>query len=128
MAFPNDDWPRLKQVFAGALALRADERPAYLAAACGGNEALRREVESLLSSHERAKGFLEAPAVVRPDGTATTRSLEGQRIGSYQIASQIGAGGIGEATRPATRRSIARSRSKCCCLQWAPSQTTDCST
>ena len=91
-----DDWPRLKDAFAGARALPMDERPAYLAAACDGNEALRREVESLLSSDERAKSFLEAPAVVRGDDTSVTRNLEGQRIGPYQIASRIGAGGMGE--------------------------------
>ena len=96
MTLPPDDWPRLKDVFAGARALPADERPAYLAAACDGNEALRQEVESLLSSDERAKSFLEAPAVVRGDDTRVTRSLEGQRIGPYQLASRIGAGGMGE--------------------------------
>ena len=96
MTLPPDDWPRLKDVFAGARALPTDERPAYLAAACDGNEALRQEVESLLSSDERAKSFLEAPAVVRGDDTRVTRSLEGQRIGPYQIASRIGAGGMGE--------------------------------
>ena len=83
-------------MFAGARALPADRRPAYLAEACDGNEALRQEVESLLSSDERAKSFLEAPAVMRGDDTRVTRSLEGQRIGPYQIASRIGAGGMGE--------------------------------
>ena len=96
MTLPADDWARLKEVFAGARALPADRRPAYLAEACDGNEALRQEVESLLASDERAKSFLEAPAVVRGDDTRVTRSLEGQRIGPYQIASRIGAGGMGE--------------------------------
>jgi serine/threonine protein kinase/Tol biopolymer transport system component len=91
-----DNWARVKEVFAGARALPADRRPAYLAEACDGNEALRQEVESLLSSDERAKGFLEAPAVARGGDTRVTRSLEGQRIGPYQIASRIGAGGMGE--------------------------------
>ena len=67
MILPTDDWPRLKEVFAGARALPADRRPAYLAEACGDNDALREEVESLLASDQRAKSFLEAPAVVRGD-------------------------------------------------------------
>ncbi len=96
MTLPPDDWPRLKDAFAGARALPKDERPAYLAAACDGNEALRHEVESLLSSDERAKSFLEAPAVVLGDDPRATRNLEGQRIGPYEIASRIGAGGMGE--------------------------------
>ena len=37
------------------------ERAAYLARACGGDETLRREVESLLAVHERAGDFLQQP-------------------------------------------------------------------
>jgi len=98
VALPHDNWPRLKEVFAGARALPADRRPAYLAEACGGDDALREEVESLLASDQRAESFLEAPAVVGGD-TSMTRSLEGQRIGPYQLASRIGAGGMGEVYR-----------------------------
>ena len=96
MALPPYDRQRLKQVFADARALPASDRQAYLSEACAGNEALRQEVESLLASDERAKSFLESPAVVRDDHTRMTRSLEGQRIGQYRIASRIGAGGMGE--------------------------------
>lgn len=55
MFLPADNWARLKEVFAGARALPADRHPAHLAEACDGNEALRQEVESLLSSDERMK-------------------------------------------------------------------------
>jgi serine/threonine protein kinase/Tol biopolymer transport system component len=101
VTLPLDDWPRLKEVFAGARALRADDRPSYLAAACGGNETLRREVESLLWSDERAKSFLEAPAVVRGDNARDQARLmmEGQRLGVYQVQALLGAGGMGEVYR-----------------------------
>ena len=46
---PPKDWPRVGDVFEGARALPADRRPAYLAERCGGDEALRQEVESLLA-------------------------------------------------------------------------------
>ena len=95
MTIPPDDWPRLKDVFAGARALPADARPAYLAGACAGNQALREEVESLLASDERAKSFLESPTPLFEDTQATKR-LEGRRLGPYQLASRIGAGGMGE--------------------------------
>ena len=49
-------------------------------------------------SHDQASSFLETPAVVNHD-TLPTRSLEGQRIGSYQISARIGAGGMGEVYR-----------------------------
>ena len=83
-------------MFAGARALPAERRPAYLAEACGGNEALRQEVESLLASDERAKSFLETPAAVQVQDAFAAKNLEGQRIGSYQIEAWIGAGGMGE--------------------------------
>jgi hypothetical protein len=57
MTLRPEDWPRLKEVFEGARALQADARPAYVTAACGSDEALRHEVETLLASHERAQSF-----------------------------------------------------------------------
>jgi serine/threonine protein kinase/Tol biopolymer transport system component len=93
-----DDWPRLKQVFAGARALPADLREAYLAETCAGNEALRHEVESLLALEAQAKSFLETPAVL-PADSLVAKSLEGQRLGRFQIVSRIGAGGMGEVYR-----------------------------
>lgn len=90
-----DDWPRLKDAFAGARALPTDERPAYLTAACDGNEALRQEVESLLASDERLqKSFLEAPAVVRGDAARVTRSLEGHLSATVAARVTAPAGGI----------------------------------
>ena len=96
MAVPAYDRQRLKEVFAGARALPAERRPAYLAEACGGNEALRQEVESLLASNERAKSFLETPAAAQVQDAFAAKNLEGHRIGSYQIEAWIGAGGMGE--------------------------------
>ena len=97
----TDNWPRVKDVFAGARALPADRRPAYLADACGGDEALREEVESLLASDQRANRFLEVPAVVRSDAARDqARSVvEGQQLGVYQVQTLLGAGGMGEVYR-----------------------------
>ena len=84
MTLPSDHWPRLKEVFADARALPVNLRAAYLAEACGGNGALRHEVESLLESDTHATSFLETPAVLLADTGA--KRLAGQRIGPYQIA------------------------------------------
>jgi hypothetical protein len=61
----------------------------YVAKTCGGDDALRRQVELLLDSHERAKSFLETPAAPPSGATALTRNLEGTRIGPYQLGPRI---------------------------------------
>ena len=101
MALPPEDWRRLKEVFAGARALPASHRQAYLSATCAGNEALRQEAESLLASDERAKSFLESPAIIWGDGTPLPAQLmiEGRRLGAYQVQALLGAGGMGEVYR-----------------------------
>lgn len=97
MTLSAADWPRLKQVFADTRALPAELRAAYLTEACGTNTALRHEVESLLASEADATSFLETPAVLLAD--PAPKLLDGQRIGPYEVASRIGAGGMGEVYR-----------------------------
>ena len=64
MPLPPKDWPRVDDVFEGARALPADRRPAYLAERCGGDEALRQEVESLLAWDARAESVFATPVLV----------------------------------------------------------------
>lgn len=56
-------WQQIERLYHEALVREAPERAAFLDDACGGNEALRREVESLLAQERSAEGFLDAPAV-----------------------------------------------------------------
>ena len=79
MALRSDDWTRVRELFERALALPGSERAAYLANACGADQALRDEVARMLESHDGAAGFLSTPAAVMLDPVATA-SLEGQRI------------------------------------------------
>jgi serine/threonine-protein kinase len=81
-------------VFGEALALAPTERPAYLAAACGEDLELRREVESLLGAEAAAGDFLSRPAA-EPEA-AWERS---QRIGPYALVEEIGRGGMGAVYR-----------------------------
>jgi serine/threonine protein kinase len=103
MSIRPDEWTRLKEVFDGARALPPDDRPAFLAGACRGDQALRLQVEQLLAAHERAAGFLETPAMLAGE-TAAAASLEGQRLGAYQIERRIGAGGMGVVYRAVDSR------------------------
>ena len=52
---------RIEEVCDAALDRDAHERAAFVAAACGRDDALRQEVESLLAHAQRAEGFLAAP-------------------------------------------------------------------
>ena len=92
-------WQRIENLLQSALERKPEERAAFLQQACAGDEAVRKEVESLLASNEHADSFLKSPAVQDAAPLLAgdkTNSMLGQRIGSYQIISQLGAGGMGE--------------------------------
>jgi Tol biopolymer transport system component len=90
---------RVKQLFQSALERASDQRAAYLQEACEGDEALRQEVESLLSREEAVDGFLETPALeaaAKMFSEDPSQSLIGRQMGSYRVLSLLGAGGMGE--------------------------------
>ncbi|HEV2707279.1 MAG TPA: protein kinase [Pyrinomonadaceae bacterium] len=92
-------YQRIKELFHSALERPADERPAFLAEACGGDTALQTKVEALIAANEQSGDFMDAPAyelaaemlAEKPSG-----SLEGQRLGHYQIMALLGSGGMGD--------------------------------
>ncbi|HEY3135129.1 MAG TPA: protein kinase [Blastocatellia bacterium] len=89
---------QIGELYHAALEVDAAERPAFLARACAGDEELRRDVDSLIVSHEQSEDFIAAPALsVAAEMLATrqTDALEGQMIGRYRVHSLIGAGGMG---------------------------------
>ena len=93
---------RVEDLCDAALGRDARERPAFIAAACGHDDLLRREVEALLAHAPAAERFLEAPiGEVAAHVLADERwaSLVGRQIGSHKILSLLGAGGMGEVYR-----------------------------
>src|SRR6266699_1949655 len=92
-------WKQVNDLFQSAVERASGERAAFLQAACHGDEGLRREVDSLLTSYERAENFIELPAFeVAPELLTNDRTgaLVGKVIGHYRIESLIGGGGMGE--------------------------------
>ncbi len=94
-----DHWTTVKRIHQSALDIDPSERAAFVDESCGGDEALRREVQELLTYAAEAESFLERPAVdiaPEPPGASHEASLVGRTISHYQVLSLLGAGGMGE--------------------------------
>src|SRR6266545_7019270 len=90
-------WKQVDQLLQEALVRDSAERAAFLAEACGADDELRHEVESLLGFHDRAENFIETPpSDIAADLLAVEESRAGQTVGHYQLIRQIGRGGMGE--------------------------------
>ncbi len=92
-------WQQIDQLFEAALELEPGHRTALLEQKCGGDEELRREVESLLAAHKQSASFIEEPpsaAAAELLGNDPSESLVGQQIGRYKVLELLGAGGMGE--------------------------------
>ena len=94
-----DRWATVKHIHQCALDRDPSARAAFVDESCGGDETLRREVQSLLRYATEAESFLERPAVdVAPTGPSAPgeTALVGRTVSHYQVLSLLGAGGMGE--------------------------------
>ncbi len=95
----SEQWEQVKEIFDAALQCKPEDRPVFLDRVCSDNETVRREVESLLASFDRAQGFMDKPLVSDLTETANRKKdvfATGHRLGHYEIIEQLGAGGMGE--------------------------------
>jgi serine/threonine protein kinase/WD40 repeat protein len=87
-------WRKIERIFHDALDADDSRRASVVEAACGGDEALRREVESLLQHQQDTGGSVfDRPAFAAP--IPARRDVIGMTFAQYRVVAKIGHGGMG---------------------------------
>ncbi len=92
-------WQKLDRLFQSALQCTSGERDAFVAEACIGDDAMRQDLQSMISHHRQAGSFIEHPAFEMAAETmaedSPADSLIGKSVGSYLIQKMLDRGGMG---------------------------------
>src|SRR2546426_12167486 len=92
-------WQQIEKLYHWALECEPIQRAAFLQKACAGDEALRKQLASLLAREEEAKSFIEVPVLevaAKMFAVNKAQSLVDRQIGPYKVLSLLGVGGMGE--------------------------------
>jgi serine/threonine protein kinase len=92
----NQDWEKIKDLFAEVLEQPKNSRADWLREACGADARLFDEINSLLAAHDETENLIEKNAFDIAGGTALNREdFAGKQFGNYRIIREIGRGGMG---------------------------------
>ncbi len=96
-------YERLTELFHAALEIAPDRRAAFLDQLSDGDANLRRELQSLLTTHEKRAAYTEPPEDIaaaylaqQGDNPGEASLAPNSRIDRYEIRSLLGKGGMGE--------------------------------
>jgi len=86
----NNEWARMKQIYAEAADLPLNKRDAFVEQACGGDAALREAVMKLLAQGDATETL---NVIAKPEHAFADGELVAER---FRILRFVGAGGMGE--------------------------------
>lgn len=92
-------WRKAKEIVADALELAPAQRDALLAQRCGDDQALLREVQSLLTHARDDTSIIDTSAKLVSESLSSESAAQsawiGQTLGAWRLEREIGHGGMG---------------------------------
>ena len=97
-----ENWRKISELFEAALERPVEERAAFVADACAGDEQMHQRLQAMLAADARDDLLMDRPAfevlsAPLPSmlGRDESQSFSGEKIGVYQLTRELGRGGMG---------------------------------